>query len=388
MLPNKWQIKITPENKDILQKYWKNLTPFPVSVNGCNVGLEADFRDCLLSTPHDGTYLWYGIGAYENYEEISLDTFKKYVLKENDFDPEDWNIEVSSKEQFDEVMRYIKPETSNRVWERSDCGFGGGSKFLYKQGIDWSYSKTSSYNYPVKKRITWEQFQTLKNKNMKYTIQDLKTKNLVVFLTEQQYNKLCKALGFDIVSRYYGEYTYCPRDRSYSTFGSKDCIGTYNSHTFIKFEDIDFGEKIIGYKAPMDLYGKYIKKGDIYKVCINRDFYEPVEGSNDSLILPKEIVETWEPVYKEVIKSEIISLGTPARVFTVYKDLIEMKDGDGEIRNYSTADLESLLSKFRSSVWNGVNIDVTSMQLGCTMGTELRKVDLLKIQEIQTKLNG
>lgn len=52
--------------------------------------------------------------------------------------------------------------------------------------------------------------------------------------------------------------------------------------------------KIIGYISPMDLYDGVIKKGDVFVIF---------EGSPNKYVcnhkfLPKEIVETWEPVYE------------------------------------------------------------------------------------------
>lgn len=53
--------------------------------------------------------------------------------------------------------------------------------------------------------------------------------------------------------------------------------------------------KIVGYKAPYDLYNGLVKKGDILK-------YGSVEASYccKGRSFPKEIVETWEPVYEEI----------------------------------------------------------------------------------------
>lgn len=54
--------------------------------------------------------------------------------------------------------------------------------------------------------------------------------------------------------------------------------------------------KIIGYKAPFDILAWSINKGDIYKKSDNSEFTYDFNGS---CYLPKEIVETWEPVYEE-----------------------------------------------------------------------------------------
>ena len=60
-------------------------------------------------------------------------------------------------------------------------------------------------------------------------------------------------------------------------------------------------KEIIGYKAPYDLFDSKIKKDTLYKLnnfTINT--YYPEEFSKTSpYLLPKEIVEQWEPVYKE-----------------------------------------------------------------------------------------
>jgi len=55
--------------------------------------------------------------------------------------------------------------------------------------------------------------------------------------------------------------------------------------------------EIIGYKAPKDLFGKRIKKGTVFTKCaITAVSFEYIHGKT---ILPCEIVETWEPVYRE-----------------------------------------------------------------------------------------
>jgi hypothetical protein len=384
MLPTKWQIKITSENKDILREYWLTLDPSEYYKEN-----PERFRGYLINEEYDGSWLTYNkIGGKGGHTNISLDTFKQYVL--NSFDPEDWDIEVETEEQFNEVCDFLLKKDYKRrhFWKNEGNGFSGGARFIGTSDDEEGFTYSSGhYHFSLSKRITWEQFQTLKNKNMKYTIQDLNKysyqseNNIVVHITTSgqhaRLQKVCpKMANFNFSKSYYLTSAHGYAETPY--------------YKTIEFSDIDLGEKIIGYKAPFVIYASEsthrIEKDEVLKLTSSGAYYKRDGESLASYYLAKEIVETWEPVYEEVIKSETISLGTPARVFTVFKDLIEMKDGDGEIRSYSSADLESLLSKFRSSVWNGVNIDVTSMQLGCAMGTELSKADLLKIQEIQTKL--
>gem|GEM_PF-2221894 len=68
------------------------------------------------------------------------------------------------------------------------------------------------------------------------------------------------------------------------------------SECFMKQE-----KKIIGYKAPKILFSGDIQVGDLYNVSkVGTNGCFPKEkGTNYTYYLPKEIVETWEPVYEE-----------------------------------------------------------------------------------------
>lgn len=65
------------------------------------------------------------------------------------------------------------------------------------------------------------------------------------------------------------------------------------------------GRKIVGYKAPFDMYGKDIEKGELFTLSDNRkNQYRTING----YCMPKELVETWEVVYEEE-KLEVKSWG-------------------------------------------------------------------------------
>lgn len=68
-----------------------------------------------------------------------------------------------------------------------------------------------------------------------------------------------------------------------------------NGYGVIDFSQLNFDEKmkkIIGYKAPYDLFGGDIKKGTVYPV------FETTDRTKEFFV-PLEIVKTWEPVYEE-----------------------------------------------------------------------------------------
>lgn len=92
----------------------------------------------------------------------------------------------------------------------------------------------------------------------------------------------------------------------------------HSEHIEIAFEQFekyvlktkDVEKKIIGYKAPFDLFNREVKAGFIYKPLAskNNKYYAPVNFEDKvglpHLNLPKEIVEQWEPVYEESYKLE------------------------------------------------------------------------------------
>jgi len=60
-------------------------------------------------------------------------------------------------------------------------------------------------------------------------------------------------------------------------------------------------KKIIGYKCPIDLFDGASPKGSLYILySANHSYYEytPPIPSSKLYLVPKEIVETWEPVYE------------------------------------------------------------------------------------------
>jgi len=80
--------------------------------------------------------------------------------------------------------------------------------------------------------------------------------------------------------------------------------------------------KIIGYKAPCDMFGGLIKKGWHYSKiennyrCLRYDVYS---DNKLDCVLPSEIVETWEAVYEEEKNPKI---KTPKKKYTK-KDMLD-----------------------------------------------------------------
>jgi len=73
-----------------------------------------------------------------------------------------------------------------------------------------------------------------------------------------------------------------------------------NSISNIKEKTKQMEKKIIGYKAPYDLFGGNIKAGELFSKVTENSYKTTSTGSTQySRHLPKEIVEQWEPVYNQ-----------------------------------------------------------------------------------------
>lgn len=115
-------------------------------------------------------------------------------------------------------------------------------------------------------------------------------------------NKECFTLKGNIfthVNYYYRFYKDYFVIGGYSTQGDE-----YPIITLSEFKQM-FEPEIIGYECPMDLYGGAILKGDILVPVLCKDWYVCKIRSNGYSV-PKEIVETWKPIYKESSKTVIV----------------------------------------------------------------------------------
>ena len=147
------------------------------------------------------------------------------------------------------------------------------------------------------------------------------------------------------------------------------------------------GRKIMGYKVPSDLFGGHVAKGDIYKISnISADKIAYGFDANPAFNMPKEIVEKWQPVFEELIKSKEISLGTPARKFTIFKDKVDVISGSGEKYTFTNEDVKNIDLKFATFVFKGLNCDVTELNIGCAEGLKVTKETIDTIKEIQSTL--
>jgi len=148
------------------------------------------------------------------------------------------------------------------------------------------------------------------------------------------------------------------------------CITNFKNNpqllTIKQFIEMTKEREIIGYKAPYDLFGGSYKKDTVY-IRDTGDFhfmYKPkkcVEGSKWSL--PKEIVETWEPVYKE--EEVILMLGNPSKSIIISKHKVVV-EGKEIVLPYLYA-LHSTMNAYGNNI--GWPVSFREVKIGCSYFT-------------------
>lgn len=219
--------------------------------------------------------------------------------------PEKWCVKPKNKEEVDKIFQF------------EGIGKHGDSKNIYYYQHfpatmrDYTAFSKIQEGY---KEITFDQFKehVLKEKLMiDYTIPGTKLPE-IPFNTEFR-------LSYWENSKYNSSTTVSSKI-DFISYGSK----IFNGETYILADKRNFGgtnyymfkltdlnkltnmeeQEIEGYEAPTDLFNGLVKKGDLY-VKIT-DSYGVKNNPVQRLEIPKEIVETWKPVYKT--KEQTVSM--------------------------------------------------------------------------------
>jgi hypothetical protein len=142
-------------------------------------------------------------------------------------------------------------------------------------------------------------------------------------------------------------------------------------------------KEIIGYKSPMQIGG--YPKGELFIVYGgNRNLYVPEQKNEESsrayYSVPKEIVETWEPVYKED-QTKTLVLGT-GRIKVVISNGAVVVDGENVII------YKDLLNAYRIMTDNNTKIigSVTSYTVSFPKGLRIGCSDF-EVSEIEQIIN-
>lgn len=266
---------------------------------------------------------FYGINGYGNIAAtdscrlplITLDTWYKCIESEVPPIPERWCIKTND-ENYNEIISiypkcYREKSLFVNTYFTSHNISSGDSVFSKYPGENFSiFVKPNSFT-----EITFEQFKKyiLKQTTMKKTgyisLSTIlkETGKYVIFIKNLNENSNLKSLGLNIC-KYKGEHCYSLYG-SYSSSSTSTNTGSFGDVIILYPTDIaEYLDKflkekeIIGYLSPYDLFDNLIPKGSFFRKSIAEKEKENTYTTDNVSILnalPKEIVETWEPVYKE-----------------------------------------------------------------------------------------
>jgi len=130
-------------------------------------------------------------------------------------------------------------------------------------------------------------------------------------------------------------------------------------------------------KQDNDQFGSYSFGEAFTNNCITERLYRELKT-----------LELWfDPIYEEEIKSKKLELGSPKRQFTIYKDKIEVVDGEGSVRRFTKKEVDGIQSLYkRVDVVQGYDIKVSQVQIGCQYGVALTAEDVLLLKQTQNSL--
>lgn len=331
----------------------------------------------------EGLNIFTNISSIPNYQEYKVYTYAQW--KQEIEIPKKWCIKPSSS-------RAEQLEIRNWINSKRSIEFEGAYGEYEDDDDDdeyyWhypSYSTVGDYCWTSKKpdytEITFEQFE-------QYILKEKQT-----IMLKENFGILAENSEDRLFIKKWCETRKLSHNLSFTASSTKGYYFTKNGqnlhfeweapsgikiYTVKEIQSMETGE-IIGYKAPTDLWKGDIKKGELF-IKVNDFNYTPEKENNESLYIPKEIVETWEKCYeKEEVKLTIGSNNTEIIVTNVFT-----------FRDKETATIEQLVSARRhfvsifkiSSYSVKIPINSQCILIGCE--NENNRVSL---EELSTLIN-
>lgn len=228
--------------------------------------------------------------------------------------PEKWKLKCKNKQEqeiFVEWVEINKQTTSNyRLQNLVD--------FLFHYPAINGNTHTSSTNHPDYTEISFEDFKrlVLKEEKMEILKEDQKVELFGISYTVERApngeyfleggpKSNCQMFEDAGIGRT-SKVQFQEKILGYQKGGGfPQCKSLEDLTKLVQaIKDYKMNKKIIGYKAPMDLFEGEVKKGTIYngnpKEASSQkpNTYWIKDNFSTKYNLPKEIVETWEPVYE------------------------------------------------------------------------------------------
>lgn len=123
-----------------------------------------------------------------------------------------------------------------------------------------------------------------------------------------------------------------------------------------------------GYICDKEYYGGRVKEGDVF-VTYNMNSY--MDQKTKMFILPKEIVEQWQPYYKKP-DSIVLEIGVAKNSVVVFKDKIVANASEVHVNGLRIT-VEQLSPKLRINTWETTVVEAT-LNIGCWKGVKLSEL--------------
>ncbi len=383
VLPEKWCIiSRNREQDNVINSFARSLA------GGEHWTDLANYAKRYFLCINKGKYRW-GKTYKEDHVEITFEQFKEYVIGQKMYTVEECrekNIAVYFK-TLEEANMLAKESGHNKHWGLVGIKDINCLRFTKSYACPTWTTGDGAYfkkNNSVTQFINFEQVKFKKTMGNKFGIrvENDNAREIVEFLTLQ-------GVKHDWTGTGNGTNIYYVDNNEMQECTSRILNG-YTLYTLEEYRQA-LGGKIIGYKLK--------KEWEHYKQAVNKivgvssfnfnDFEK--EACNFTLAIKDlkdaAVLDLWfTPVFEKVIKSKEISLGTPARKFTVFKNNVQVLAGDGDTYTFTPDEIAVIEKKFAKFEWHGVNCNVTSINIGCAAGLEITKETIDTIKEIQSTL--
>jgi hypothetical protein len=146
---------------------------------------------------------------------------------------------------------------------------------------------------------------------------------------------------------------------------------------FTKPENMEITQRrVIGYKAPMNLFQGAIMKGDVFTIGIDGKNYTRTLGD---FTLPAEIVEVWEKVYEtQQITRDISHSGGSTNIYITHEGIWHQT---GSIRQYINPDsLKGIVRvidcpyKLDHDEKQAYDVKIATVDIGCKKGIKVEDI--------------
>lgn len=222
-------------------------------------------------------------------------------------------INCNTQEEFDIVTNIIKTEWVKKEFNHGDYTCiepTGYFRQTYKYFADNDYIIIPAKDFIEANSVSKDSLHTETESKKEFTLPEkwcVRGYKEVIDCCNKKYSIYLDPLNTEYENVYFDlDLLHLPYNKipeGYTEITREEFINYYLKNQNIMSKE---NSNIIGYPAPYDLFGGLIEKGTLYVKVKDSAIHQPIKLGKKAIIIdcniyrvPSEIVETWEPVYKE-----------------------------------------------------------------------------------------